>query len=135
MPRESNGQRSLTGYGPLGRTESDTTEATLQDCTHILIYEAYFFSSVAQLYPTLCDLKDCSTPAFPVHHQLPEFTYSPDSLITCPIFSVSGCLLSPPKMYCCCCIVPRSCSTLCDPMNCSQPGSSVHGFLQAKLLE
>ena len=32
------------------------------------------FSSVAQSYPTLCDLMDCSTPAFPVHHQLTELT-------------------------------------------------------------
>ena len=32
------------------------------------------FSSVAQSCPTLCDLMDCSTPGFPVHHQLPEFT-------------------------------------------------------------
>ena len=30
------------------------------------------FSSVTQLCPTLCDLIDCSTPGFPVHHQLPE---------------------------------------------------------------
>ena len=29
-------------------------------------------SSVAQLCPTLCDPMDCSTPGFPVHHQLPE---------------------------------------------------------------
>ena len=29
-------------------------------------------SSVAQLCPTLCDRMDCSTPVFPVHHQLPE---------------------------------------------------------------
>ena len=28
------------------------------------------FSSVAQLCPTLCDSMGCSTPAFPVHHQL-----------------------------------------------------------------
>ena len=27
------------------------------------------------------------------------------------------------------------CSTLCDPMNCSLPGSSVHGILQARVLE
>ena len=27
------------------------------------------FSSVAQLYPTLCDPMDCGMPAFPVHHQ------------------------------------------------------------------
>ena len=30
------------------------------------------FSSVAQSRPILCDLMDCSTPGYPVHHQLPE---------------------------------------------------------------
>ena len=29
-------------------------------------------SSVPQSCPTLCDPMDCSTPGFPVHHQLPE---------------------------------------------------------------
>ena len=29
----------------------------------------------------------------------------------------------------------QSCLTLCDPMNCSLPGSSVHGILQARILE
>ena len=32
------------------------------------------FSSVTQLYPTLRNPMDCSTPGFPVHHQLPEVT-------------------------------------------------------------
>ena len=32
------------------------------------------FSSVDQSCPTLCDPMDCSTPGFPVHHQLPKFT-------------------------------------------------------------
>jgi len=32
------------------------------------------FSSVAQSCPTLCDPMDCSTPGFPVYHQLPEPT-------------------------------------------------------------
>ena len=27
------------------------------------------------------------------------------------------------------------CPTLCDPMDCSPPGSSVHGILQAGILE
>ena len=27
------------------------------------------------------------------------------------------------------------CSTLCDPMDCSPPGSSLHGIFQARLLE
>ena len=29
----------------------------------------------------------------------------------------------------------QSCPTLCDPMNCNLPGSSVHGILQARTLE
>ena len=32
------------------------------------------FTSVAPSCPTLCDPMNCSTPDFPVHHQLPEFT-------------------------------------------------------------
>ena len=32
------------------------------------------FSSVTQSCLTLCDHMDCSTPGFPVHHQLPELT-------------------------------------------------------------
>ena len=31
--------------------------------------------------------------------------------------------------------VAQSCPTLCDPMGCSQPGSSVHGILQARIME
>ena len=29
----------------------------------------------------------------------------------------------------------QSCPTLCEPMDCSPPGSSVHGILQARILE
>ena len=31
--------------------------------------------------------------------------------------------------------VTQSCPTLSDPMNCSPPGSSVHGIFQARVLE
>ena len=31
--------------------------------------------------------------------------------------------------------VTQSCPTLCDPMDCSPPGSSVHGIIQARVLE
>ena len=33
------------------------------------------------------------------------------------------------------CFVARSCPTLCNPMDCSPPGSSVHGIFQARILE
>ena len=29
----------------------------------------------------------------------------------------------------------KSCLTLCDPMDCSPPGSSAHGIFQARILE
>ena len=29
----------------------------------------------------------------------------------------------------------QSCQTICDPMDCSPPGSSVHGILQARILQ
>ena len=32
-------------------------------------------------------------------------------------------------------LVTQSCLTLYDPMDCSLPGSSVHGILQARILE
>ena len=32
-------------------------------------------------------------------------------------------------------LVVQSCLTLCDPIDCRLPGSSVHGILQARILE
>ena len=31
--------------------------------------------------------------------------------------------------------VTQSCPTLCDPMDSTQPGSSIHGIFQARILE
>ena len=53
------------------------------------------FSSVAQLCPTLCNPLDCSTPGFPVHHQLPEFAQTHAHWVSdaiqpsCPLLSPS----------------------------------------------
>ena len=32
-------------------------------------------------------------------------------------------------------LIPQSCPTLCDPVDCNPPGSSVHGILQARIRE
>ena len=32
-------------------------------------------------------------------------------------------------------LVAQSCPALCDPVDCSPPGSSVHGILQARILQ
>ena len=36
------------------------------------LFTFLMFSLVTQLRLTLCNPMDCSTPGFPVHHQLPE---------------------------------------------------------------
>ena len=38
-------------------------------------------------------------------------------------------------LNCVCAQSLQSCPTLCDPMDCSPPGSSVHGILQSRILE
>ena len=37
--------------------------------------------------------------------------------------------------YICACPVAQSCPALCDPMDCSPPGSSIHVILQARILQ
>ena len=32
-------------------------------------------------------------------------------------------------------LVTQSCPTLCNPMDCSPPGSSIHGILQERILD
>ena len=38
-------------------------------------------------------------------------------------------------LYVSCCLVVKLCPTLCDPMDCSLPGTSVHGISQERILE
>ena len=44
-------------------------------------------------------------------------------------------VLTPLERSCMCAKSFPSCPTLCDPMDFSPPGSSVHGVLQARILE
>ena len=50
------------------------------------------FSSVAQSCPTLCDPMECSTPGFPVHHQLPELAHL---IFCCPLLLLSSIFSAP----------------------------------------
>ena len=36
---------------------------------------------------------------------------------------------------CMCAKLPQLCPALCDPVDCSLPGSSVHGSIQARILK
>ena len=41
----------------------------------------------------------------------------------------------PPVCVCVCVLVTHLCPTVCDPVDCSPPGFSVYGILQARILE
>jgi len=60
-----------------------------------------WFSSVAQLCPTLCNPMDCSTPGLPVHHQLMEFTQTHVHWISMPSGHLILCypFLLPPSIF------------------------------------
>ena len=99
----------------------------------------------------LCHPMDCSRPGFPVHHQPLELTQTHVHRVSdgqffsqplggefwqCVVHwrrewqTTSVFLPWEPHSE-----VVQSCLTLCDPMDCSLSGSSVHGILQARILE
>ena len=47
----------------------------------------------------------------------------------------AGTDILPNDICCSCCLIAQSCPTLCYPMDCSTPGSSIHGILQVRILE
>ena len=69
-------------------------------------------------YGALCrtEIEECETDTNP------HSAFSPNIRTMCPPTS-------------CCCLVTKSRLTLCDPMNSSPPGSSVHGISRAWILE
>ena len=86
------------GYSPWGHKESNTTEHS----THTREDTLYHNSSVQpSVTLTLCDPTDCSTPGFPVHHQLLELTkhMSIESVIPSTHLILCHPLLLPPSIF------------------------------------
>ena len=114
-------------------------------------------SEVAQSCPTLCDPMDCSLPGFSVHG------ISPARILEWVTISFSrGSSRPRNRTWVSCiggrrfnlwaireaqfqvyskvnqlyiCMKVKSSLTLCNPMDCSPPGSSVHGIFQTRVLE
>ena len=122
----------------------------------VLIWNLWFWALlclVTQSRPILCDPTNCSLPGSFVHadspgkntgvgcHALPPGALPPprdqtqvsciagDSLPPEPPGKLLWALQRHPFPT-----VVESCLTLCDTMDCSPPGSSVHGISQAKIL-
>ena len=68
------------------------------------------------------------------NHTLKKRFYVGVDLIYSVVLVVSG-VQSSDFSYTSVCSASQSCLTLCDPMDCGPPGSSVHGIFQARMLE
>ena len=77
-----------------------------------------------ELVPQLADVLVFCSDFFPLCFILDTFC--------CYIFKFTNLLSCD---ICGCCLVAKLCLTLCDPRDCSLPGSSVHGISQARILE
>ena len=88
-------------------------------------------NEAVQSCPTLSNPMDCSTPGFPVHHQLRELAQTHVHCISDAI-QPSHPLSSPSPAAA---KSLQSCPTLCDPIDGSPPGFPILGILQARTLE
>ena len=108
LPGESHGRRSLVGYSPWGCKESDTTERLhFTSCFKKVIRDTFCLSVSANI---LKNFPGKNTGAG-CHFLLQCMKVKSESEVT------------------------RLCPTLSDPMDCSLPGSSIHGIFQARVLE
>ena len=108
----------------------------------------------AQSCPALCDAMDCIACRAPLSMEFSmQNTGVGSHFVLQGIFTSQGLNLGllicrqilyhlshqgNPMQGCvvlCCVLVAQSCLTLCDPMDCSPPGSSVHEIFQARRLE
>ena len=128
----------------------------------MLIIRSDQIRSVAQLCPTLCDPVNRSTTGLPFHHQLPEFTQTHVHWVSDaiqpshPLLSPSPPAFNLPQHQGLFQGVSSSHQVakvlefqlqhqffqwifrndfLCDPLDCSPPGSSAHGIIQARILK
>ena len=73
--------------------------------------------------------------SFPSPGDLPNTGIEPTSPALAGGFFTTEPPGKPSATIVCVCEVTQSCLTLCNPMDCSPPGSSVRGILQARIVE
>ena len=109
LPGKFHGKRSLGAYSPWGHKELHVTEFThMHTHTH-----TFHFSRTSTVF-------------------------IPQNLLTGPSSDCTHGKLGESCVCVCVCVcvlVTQSCLTLWDPMDYSPPGSSIHGILQARILE
>ena len=129
LPGKSHGRRSLVGCSPWGRYKSDTTE------------QLHFHFLLAGLgdgngNPLQCSCLENPRDGEAWWSAVCGVAQSPTPLkrrssSRSGIVAVQYYINYVQQM----CVCAQSCPILCDPMDCSPSGSSVHGISQARILE
>ena len=91
-----------------------------------MLYYCQVYSRVAQLYTYMYPFFFRFLSLICYYRMLSRalVLYSRSLLVICFIY-----------LCVCVCVCVQLCLTLCDPMDCSPPGCSVHGIFQARILE
>ena len=88
------------------------------------------FPQLSQVFPTGLTKKAATLVVAEVPCSM-KFTWNPLTIADLTAVPTEGANCQ----CCCCCLVTKLCLNLCNLMDCSPPGSSVHGILQARTLE
>ena len=97
-------------------------------CQYVHLYHFSRFNTCTMLYDIYFSLSDLASPCMTVSRSIHVSENGKISFLF---------LKSPsniPLYICIVCVRAQLCSILCDPMDCSWPGSSVHGIFQARIL-
>ena len=140
LPRKSHGRRSLVGCSPWGHEESNTTEPLPFHFSLSCVGEGNgnplqcsclenprdgeaWWAAVYGVAQSWTRLKRLSTHAYRPGYGLPWYMF---------LWQLKRLL---GEAVCVHAKLLQSCLTLCNPVDCSPPSSSVHGILQARMLE
>ena len=153
LPREFHGQRSLTGYNSWGCEESAMTEQLTLSLFFLCsrkrrrILNHQKLLSMKKVMTEICKTNLPCSLCFSHNCTLPH----PHTSIFClqlktvfkvvgwghfkKLLSFLGYLKCTREVFFCYCLVFQSCPALCNSMDCSLPGSSIHGIFQARVLK
>ena len=123
-------QRTIQTKMPVTQNDQIRTHMTQTFLTHVPSLHPHFqVYMLLRLLSRFSHVRLCATPQTAAHQALPPWD-SPDKNTGVGCHFLLQCMTVKSESE-----VAQSCPTLNDHMDCSLPGSSVHGIFQARVLE